>query len=183
MEKNESPRDEEVGFLPPWEKLRGFARGWAFRLLGINPEAEEVGEDAYHELLVSWVKGRFPAHPFGWLKRVVVRMASKNGHVFHSKMFRAGGEESFLENIPAPDPKEQVRFEEDRGEWEAEYLEKVFLPALTPDQRMDLQALKREGSVKKAARARGKAPANFRRSLKAIEKKAKNFLKMYPPPT
>jgi len=180
--KNGSQSPGEEDFLLLWEKLRGFACGWAVRLLGENPEAEEVGEEAFFALVVSWVKGRYPGKPFGWLKRVVWRLCSRNGHVFHSKMYRAGGEEGFFENMPAPDGGEKGHLEGDRERKEEEYLKNVVLPALTPGQRMDLLALRREGSVKKAARARGKAPANFRRSLRAIEKKVRNHQENVPPP-
>ncbi len=182
VEKNGSLGPGEEDFLLLWEKLRGFARGWAIRLLGQNPEAEEVGEEAFFDLVVSWVQGRYPGKPFGWLKRVVWRLCSRNGHVFHSKMYRAGGEEDFFENIPAPDRGEKGSFEGDRERKEEDYLQNVVLPALTPGQKMDLLALRREGCVKKAARARGKAPANFRKSLRAIEKKVRNLQKNVPPP-
>ena len=119
----------EEDFLLLWEKLRGFARGWAVRLLGENPEAEEVGEEAFFDLVVSWVQGRYPGKPFGWLKRVVWRLCSRNGHVFHSKMYRAGSEEGFFENMPAPDGGEKGHFEGDRERKEEEYLKNVVLPA------------------------------------------------------
>ena len=175
MERDEPWSKEAEDFLRYLDRLRKFALFSSRSILGRNLEAEEVGEKALHALILTWLRVHYPAHPFGWLKKVVRRLCGKGRTAFHARLARLDGDECRIEDLPALDQEEGDPSEWERTEAErAIFLREIF-PLLTPDQKKAYLALRQESGVKPAARALGKKPGNLRKTLRAIRKKSQNF--------
>lgn len=182
MERDRPWTGDAGTFLRYLDRLRKFAIASAEGILGRNPEAEEVGEEALHALVLAWLAGGFPESPFGWLKQVVWRLCGKKNTAFHARLARLGGEEARLEDLSVPDRKETDGLEWARTETERVIFLREVLPHLTPKQKETYQTLRRMGGVKPAARALGKEAGNLRKTLRAIQEKARNLLRNVPPP-
>ena len=180
MEKDETKGNDPDSFPGFLDRLLRFGVSCAEGILGRNPEAWEIGEKALEAYLLACLGGKKPERPYGWIQRVVFRLCCQGRRVFQARMVRLDGKEGWAENLYAEEGEDSETWEE--VEWERETFLRVVFPKLTPNQQEAYLALREEGGIKPAARALGKKPANLRRTLRAIQEKARKLLGDVPPP-
>lgn len=128
--------------------------------------AEEAGERALHLLTLSLLDGSPPQHPRAWLRVVARRKASA---LLRSDWART------LAVAPNELPDRPAMREIPRS-FGSQFVREQVAPVLTARQREALSAALTCRTTRSAARSCGMPPRDFRRSLGAICRKAREVL-------
>src|SRR5262245_37793114 len=128
--------------------------------------AEEAGERAFHLLTLATLRGCAPSHPEAWLRVVARRSACA---ILRSEWARTHAVD--LEEILA----QQTPFRQPRS-CGADTVREHLHGSLSPRQWQALDAALNCNSTRAAARRCGMQPRDFRRSLKAISRKARRTM-------
>ena len=138
----------------------------ASRVVRSRVLAEEAGERAFHLLTIAALRGCAPTRPEAWIRVVARRSACA---ILRSEWAKTQAVD--LEEILA----QQTPFRQPRS-CGAEMVREHLHGSLSPRQWEALDAALHCNSTRAAARRCGMQPRDFRRSIKAISRKARRTL-------
>jgi hypothetical protein len=128
--------------------------------------AEEAGERALHLLTLSLLEGSPPEHPKAWLRSVARRSACALLKSDWAKTRGIDDAELQQRQAPYPEPRHAGH----------DFVREDLGGHLTTRQQAALAAAVSCNSTRAAARSCGMQPRDFRRSLQAISRKAREVL-------
>ena len=132
--------------------------------------AQEAGERAIHLLTLSMLQGDPPLHPKAWLRSVARRSAC-------ALLRSEWGRTRTVDGVAIQEQQAPYRLPKHTG---FAGVRETLDRDLTPRQRAALLAAVSCNSTRAAARTCGMKPRDFRRSLFAISRKAKELLRQQP---
>jgi DNA-directed RNA polymerase specialized sigma24 family protein len=141
----------------------------ATRVIRNRVLAEEAGERALHLLTLAMLQGYPPHHPEAWLRVVARRSACA---LLRSEWARTRCIDA--NEIPARQPAYKRRASG------SALVRECLQGMLSPRQQDALDAALHHNSTRAAARSCGMQPRDFRRSLFAISRKAREAVRRHP---